>query len=151
MREKRRRKLQEEQVTSTNQKDAALSAPAASPPASEPSAQPQTTVRQRIALKHKSYPLPAAPEAPQKSSPERTGDRTPSMNTPSQSDTPKPSTSPVLPVQLAEGTIQTETKGMNLTLIDGHIQSLFNCLFELLFLHSNAFYMTVMLTIVLFM
>lgn len=110
MREKRRRKLQEEQVTSTNQKDAALSAPAASPPASEPSAQPQTTVRQRIALKHKSYLLPAAPEAPQKSSPERSGDRTPSMNTPSQSDTPKPSTSPVLPVQLAEGTIQTETK-----------------------------------------
>lgn len=110
MREKRLRKLQEEQVTSTNQKDAALSAPAASPPASEPSAQPQTTVRQRIALKHKSSPLPAAPEAPQKSSPERSGDRTPSTNTPTQSNTPKPSTSPVIPVQLAEGTIQTETK-----------------------------------------
>ncbi|XP_058647935.1 zinc finger CCCH domain-containing protein 11A isoform X2 [Onychostoma macrolepis] len=110
MREKRLRKLQEEQVTSTNQKDAALSAPVASPPASEPSAQPQTTVRQRIALKHKSSPLPAAPEAPQKSSPERSGDRTPSTNTPTQSNTPKPSTSPVMPVQLAEGTIQTETK-----------------------------------------
>lgn len=110
MREKRLRKLQEEQVTSTNQKDAALSAPVASPPASEPSAQAQTTVRQRIALKHKSSPLPDAPEVPQKSSPERSGDRTPSTNTPTQSNTPKPSTSPVIPVQLAEGTIQTETK-----------------------------------------
>lgn len=103
MREKRLRKLQEEQVTSTNLKDAA---PAASPPASEP-AQPQTTVRQRIALKPKISPLPAA-GGPQKSSPERSGDSTPSSNT------PKPSTSPVIPVQLAEGTIQTaETKGRN--------------------------------------
>uniref|UniRef100_A0A8C2BP85 Zinc finger CCCH-type containing 11A n=1 Tax=Cyprinus carpio TaxID=7962 RepID=A0A8C2BP85_CYPCA len=110
MREKRLRKLQEEQVTSTNQKDAGQSAPAASPPASEPSGQPQTTVRQRIALKLKSSPLPAAPEAPQKSSPKHSGDRTPSTNTPTQSNTPKPSTSPVIPVQLAEGTIQTETK-----------------------------------------
>ncbi|XP_016393251.1 zinc finger CCCH domain-containing protein 11A-like [Sinocyclocheilus rhinocerous] len=110
MREKRLRKLQEEQVTSTNQKDAGLSAPAASPPASEPSAQPQTTVRKRIALKNKSSPLPAAPETPQKSSPEHSGDRTPSTNTPTRSNTPKPSTSPVIPVQLAEGTIQTETK-----------------------------------------
>ncbi|KAL0181232.1 hypothetical protein M9458_023638, partial [Cirrhinus mrigala] len=41
MREKRLRKLQEEQVTSSNQKDAA---PAASPPpSSEPSTRPQTT------------------------------------------------------------------------------------------------------------
>ncbi|XP_067288543.1 zinc finger CCCH domain-containing protein 11A [Pseudorasbora parva] len=100
MREKRLRKLQEEQVTSTNQKDAA---PAASPPASESSTQPQTTVRQRIALKPKTSPLPAA-VVPQKSSPERSGDSTP-LNI------PKPSTSPVIPVQLAEGTIQTvETK-----------------------------------------
>ncbi|XP_026131506.1 zinc finger CCCH domain-containing protein 11A-like isoform X1 [Carassius auratus] len=110
MREKRLRKLQEEQVTSTNQKDAGLSAPAASPPDSEPSGQPQTTVRQRIALKHKSSPLPAASEAPQKSSPKHSGDRTPSRNTLTQSNTPKPSTSPVKPVQLNEGTIQTETK-----------------------------------------
>lgn len=102
MREKRLRKLQEEQVTSTNQKDAA---PAASPPASESSAQPQTTVRQRIALKPKTSPLPAA-VVPQKSSPEPSRESTPSSNT------PKPSTSPVIPVQLAEGTIQTvETKG----------------------------------------
>ncbi|XP_018978595.1 zinc finger CCCH domain-containing protein 11A-like [Cyprinus carpio] len=103
MREKRLRKLQEEQVTSTTQKDAGLSAPAASPPASEPSSQPQTTVRQRIALKHKSSPLPAA-VVPQKSSPEHSGDRSPSTNT------PKPSSSPVIPIQLAEGTIQTEAK-----------------------------------------
>ncbi|XP_016392459.1 zinc finger CCCH domain-containing protein 11A-like isoform X2 [Sinocyclocheilus rhinocerous] len=102
MREKRLRKLQEEQVTSTTQKDAGLSTPAASPPASEPSGQPQTTVRQRIALKHKSSPLPAA-VVPQKSSPELSGDRSPS-------NTPKQSTSPVIAVQLAEGTIQTETK-----------------------------------------
>lgn len=96
MREKRLRKLQEEQVTSTNQKDAS---PAASPPASESSAQPQTTVRQRIALKPKPSPLPAA-VMPQKMS----GDSTPSSNT------PKTSTSPVIPVQLAEGTIQTVEK-----------------------------------------
>ncbi|XP_016337900.1 zinc finger CCCH domain-containing protein 11A-like isoform X2 [Sinocyclocheilus anshuiensis] len=102
MREKRLRKLQEEQVTSTTQKDAGLSAPAASLPASEPSGQPQTTVRQRIALKHKSSPLPAA-VVPQKSSPELSGDRSPS-------NTPKPSTSPVIAIQLAEGNIQTETK-----------------------------------------
>ncbi|XP_016150437.1 zinc finger CCCH domain-containing protein 11A-like isoform X1 [Sinocyclocheilus grahami] len=102
MREKRLRKLQEEQVTTTTQKDAGLSAPAASPPASEPSGQPQTTVRQRIALKHKSSPLPAA-VVPQKSSPELSGDRSPS-------NTPKPSTSPVIAIQLAEGNIQTETK-----------------------------------------
>ncbi|CAM4732200.1 unnamed protein product [Leuciscus chuanchicus] len=100
MREKRLRKLQEEQVTSTNQKDAS---PAASPPASESSPQPQTTMRQRIALKPKTSPLPAA-VVPQKSSPERSGDSTPSSNT------PKPSTSPVIPVQLAEGTIQTVEK-----------------------------------------
>ncbi|XP_052465732.1 zinc finger CCCH domain-containing protein 11A [Carassius gibelio] len=100
MREKRLRKLQEEQVTSTTQKDAGLSAPAASPPASE---QPQTTVRQRIALKHKSSPLSAA-VVPQKSSPERSGDSSPSTNT------PKPSSSPVIPIQLTEGTIHTETK-----------------------------------------
>ncbi|KAK2874271.1 hypothetical protein Q8A67_021424 [Cirrhinus molitorella] len=106
MREKRLRKLQEEQVTSSNQKDAT---PAASPPpSSELSAQPQTTVRQRVALKHKSSPLPAA-LVPQKKSPERSGDRIPLMNT-TPSNTPKPSTSPVIPVQLAEGTIQTETK-----------------------------------------
>lgn len=102
MREKRLRKLQEEQVTSTNQKD---TAPAASPPESESSAQPQTTVRQRITLKPKTSPLPAA-VVPQKSSPEPSKDSTPSSNT------PNPSTSPVIPVQLAEGTIQTvETKG----------------------------------------
>ncbi|XP_050978565.1 zinc finger CCCH domain-containing protein 11A isoform X2 [Labeo rohita] len=107
MREKRLRKLQEEQVTSSNQKDAA---PAASPPpSSEPSAQPQTTVRQRVALKHRSSPLPAA-VVPQKKSPERFGNKTPLINTPTPSNTPKPSTSPVIPVQLAEGTIQTETK-----------------------------------------
>ncbi|KAK9966540.1 hypothetical protein ABG768_003647 [Culter alburnus] len=101
MREKRLRKLQEEQVTSTNQKDAA---PAASPPPSESSAQPQTTVRQRISLKPKTSPLPAA-VVPQKSSPE------PSKDSITSSNTPKPSTSPVIPVQLAEGTIQTvETK-----------------------------------------
>ncbi|XP_043107765.1 zinc finger CCCH domain-containing protein 11A [Puntigrus tetrazona] len=110
MREKRLRKLQEEQVTSTNQKESGLSAPAASPPAPEPSAQSQTTVRQRISLKQKSSLLPAAPEVPQKSSPKLSGDRTPLMNTPTQSNTPKPSTSPVIPIQLAEGTIQTETK-----------------------------------------
>ncbi|XP_073682005.1 zinc finger CCCH domain-containing protein 11A isoform X2 [Garra rufa] len=107
MREKRLRKLQEEQVTSSSQKDAA---PAASPPpSSEPSAQPQTTVRQRVALKHKSSPLPAA-VVPQKKSPERSGDKITLITTPTSSNTPKPSTSPVIPVQLAEGTIQTETK-----------------------------------------
>ncbi|XP_059385465.1 zinc finger CCCH domain-containing protein 11A-like [Carassius carassius] len=103
MREKRLRKLQEEQVTSTTQKDAGLSEPAASPPASDPSDQPQTTVRQRIALKHKSSPLSAA-VVPQKSSPERSGDSSPSTNK------PKPSSSPVIPIQLAEGTIHIETK-----------------------------------------
>ncbi|XP_065097399.1 zinc finger CCCH domain-containing protein 11A [Paramisgurnus dabryanus] len=109
MREKRLRKQQEEQGTSTIQKEAessitAASSPAASSPTSEPSIQPQTSVRQRITLKPKTPPIPAA-VAPQKKSPERSEDSAPSL------DTPKPSTPAVLPVQLAEGTIQTvETK-----------------------------------------
>lgn len=102
MREKRLRKLQEEQVTSSNHKDVG---PAASPPAPEPSVQSQTTVRQRITLKAKPCPAVSDAVVTQKNSPERSEESTTRTNT------PMPSTSPVRPVQLAEGTVTpAETK-----------------------------------------
>ncbi|XP_051531951.1 zinc finger CCCH domain-containing protein 11A-like [Myxocyprinus asiaticus] len=104
MREKRLRKQQEEQGTSTIQKEAGPAAPAASPPASEPSTQPQTSVGHRITLKPKTPPVPAA-VVPQQSSPKQSGESAPS------SKTLMPSTPAIIPVQLTEGTIQTlETK-----------------------------------------
>lgn len=102
MREKRLRKLQEEQVTSSNQKDVGASE---SPPAPEPSVQPQTTVRQRITFKAKPSPPVSDAVVIEKSSPERSEDSTPSTNT------TKPSTSPVRPVRIAEGIVTpAETK-----------------------------------------
>lgn len=95
MQEKRLRKQQEEQGTSTIQKEADSSVPAASPPAPVSSTQPQTSVRQRITLKPKTPPPPTA-VVPQQKSPEWSA-------CPS-SDSPKPV---VMPVQVAEGNIQT--------------------------------------------
>ncbi|XP_051528646.1 zinc finger CCCH domain-containing protein 11A-like [Myxocyprinus asiaticus] len=104
MQEKRLRKQQEEQGTSTIQKEAGPASPAASPPASEPSTKPQTSVRQRITLKPKTLPIPAAVVS-QQSSPEQSGESDRSSKT---LTTPTPA---VIPVQLAGGSIQTlETK-----------------------------------------
>ncbi|KAI7795019.1 zinc finger CCCH domain-containing protein 11A [Triplophysa rosa] len=98
MREKRLRKQQEELGTSTILKE--VESPAASP--SAPASTTQSSVRQRITLKPKTPPPPTA-VVPQQKSPERP--------VCSSSDSPKAPTPALLPVQVAEGTIQTtETK-----------------------------------------
>ncbi|XP_056590653.1 zinc finger CCCH domain-containing protein 11A isoform X3 [Triplophysa dalaica] len=98
MREKRLRKQQEELGTSTILKE--VESPAASPPA--PVSTTQTSVRQRITIKPKTSPPPTA-VVPQQKSPERP--------VCSSTDLPKALTPAPMPVQIAEGTIQTtETK-----------------------------------------
>lgn len=109
MREKRLRKQQEEQGTTALQKEADSSEPAASPPAPVSS----TSVRQRITLKPKTS-LPPTAVVPQQKSPER--------STCPSSVSPKPPTPAFMPVQVAEGTIQTtETKG---TTSDVHLDKI---------------------------
>ncbi|KAA0707724.1 Zinc finger CCCH domain-containing protein 11A [Triplophysa tibetana] len=99
MREKRLRKQQQEELgTSTILKE--VESPAASPPA--PVSTTQTSVRQRITIKPKTSPPPTA-VVPQQKSPERP--------VCSSTDLPKAPTPAPMPIQVAQGTIQTtETK-----------------------------------------